>query len=316
MRLSRPLIALTVLAGLAGAGAGLFARDLVAARRRVAGATRRMVTTPQGLVEVADLGVGAPVMVLHGAAGGFDQSLDMAGALAGEGFRLIAPSRFGYLGSPAPDDAGPDAQADALAAMLDTLNLRSVTVAAISAGAWSALAFAARHPARCRALVLIGPAQALPPGVRIHGGALATAVFHSDLAAWLIGRLTLALPGLFGAVMLGAPAEIIRAAGPAERVRLQQILDHLLPIRSRSAGMTLDVATAAAPPPLDLARIACPVLAIAAEDDVFGTDDRARQIAAGVGHGRALILPDGGHALVGRVDEALRAAAAFLRENG
>ena len=152
--------------------------------------------------------------------------------------------------------------------------------------------------------------------MKIHGGALATAVFHSDFAAWLIGRLTLALPGLFGAVMLGAPAEVVQAAGPGERVRLQQILDHLLPIRRRSAGMSLDVATAAAPPPLDLSRITCPVLAMASEDDVFGTDDRARQIAAAVPHGQALIFPDGGHALVGRVDEALRAAAAFLRENG
>ena len=40
-----------------------------------------------------------------------------ARALVAAGWQVIAPSRFGYLGSDFPADAGPDAQADALAAL-------------------------------------------------------------------------------------------------------------------------------------------------------------------------------------------------------
>jgi len=42
------------------------------------------------------LGEGPPVLIVHGAGGGYDQGLWVARDSVGEGFRIIAPSRFGY----------------------------------------------------------------------------------------------------------------------------------------------------------------------------------------------------------------------------
>jgi pimeloyl-ACP methyl ester carboxylesterase len=90
---------LFILAVLIAAGLGVFvlyARDLGSARARLAGHSLTMESS-FGAMEYAQMGTGEPILVVHGAAGGFDQALDMAGPLAGHGYRLIAPSRFGYL---------------------------------------------------------------------------------------------------------------------------------------------------------------------------------------------------------------------------
>src|SRR5208337_1161039 len=143
----------------------------------------QLIDTSFGTVEYATLGKGKPVLVVHGAAGGFDQALEMTGALAERGFGLIAPSRFGYLGSTGSSKLTPATQADAYAALLDRLGIGTAPVVAISAGAWSALEFAARHPDRCQALVLLVPANQLPPQTQNYGGAVVRAIFSSDLIA-------------------------------------------------------------------------------------------------------------------------------------
>jgi pimeloyl-ACP methyl ester carboxylesterase len=55
------------------------------------------------------------------------------------------------------------------------------------------------------------------------------------------------------------------------------------------------------------------VLTISAEDDAFGTAARAREIAAEVADGRAIIFPRGGHALIGIQADAVKEITAFLR---
>jgi len=74
-----PLLAV-VPASLAVAGALVYRRyrrDLKAARARIASGSK-LVNTPSGLIEFADVGTGAPVLVIHGAGGGFDQGLEFA----------------------------------------------------------------------------------------------------------------------------------------------------------------------------------------------------------------------------------------------
>jgi pimeloyl-ACP methyl ester carboxylesterase len=303
-----------VLAGIAvgiGAAWAAFAHDLGAAEVRLRTGSETIDTT-FGRMEYASLGRGEPVLAIHGAAGGFDQALDMTGALAGRGYRVIAPSRFGYLRSARPRGASTGMQADAYAQLLDHLGVEKVTVVAISAGAWSALQFAARHPDRCRALVLLVPADYLPEGASIRGGPLVEAIFKSDIVAWGAVRSTAIAPGPLSEMMLGTDAAVVRHATPGEQARVRQVLEHLLPIGPRRDGMQFDVETAARRTPYPIDKIACPVLAISAEDDRFGTAARAREIAAAAPDGRALVFPTGGHALVGRYADALQAITAFL----
>src|SRR5512144_1673531 len=95
---------LAVVAILAAAVCALYLRDIAAARARVA-AGARMVQTSCGPIQYASVGEGPPLLVVHGAGGGFDQGLDLGAPLVRKGFRIIAVSRFGYLGTPLPADA-------------------------------------------------------------------------------------------------------------------------------------------------------------------------------------------------------------------
>ena len=63
-------------------GSGIFAiyaRDLANARARLVGRSSTLETS-LGTIEYADVGEGEPILIVHGAGGGFDQALDMAGA--------------------------------------------------------------------------------------------------------------------------------------------------------------------------------------------------------------------------------------------
>ena len=291
----------------------IFARDLASAQARVTGRSKT-VTTSLGVMEYALLGKGEPILVIHGASGGFDQALDMTGALADLGHRLIALSRFGYLRSDMPASPTAAMQADAYVELLDSLGIDKVAVAGISAGAWSAMQFAIRHPERCRALVLLVPADFLPEGVSIHGGAVVRAIFNSDFLAWAALKTMPLIPGVMTQMMLGTDAAVLQAADASEKARVQQVLDHLLPISARVRGIEFDVKTAATRELYSIEKISCPVLTISAEDDHFGTARRARAIASGVKSGRALVFPEGGHALVGAYEEVLRESALFLRD--
>src|SRR6266511_3171028 len=61
-----------------------------------------LAATPFGDVEYADQGEGPLVLLVHGAGGGYDQGLLVGRTFVGEGYRFIAPSRFGYLRSSIP----------------------------------------------------------------------------------------------------------------------------------------------------------------------------------------------------------------------
>jgi pimeloyl-ACP methyl ester carboxylesterase len=309
-------IFLVILAVLIVAAAGIyaiFAHDLAAARARLVGRSKT-IETSFGTLEYAELGEGAPMLVVHGAEGGFDQGIDMTGAMAGHGYQLIAPSRFGYLRSAMPGNPTTAMQADAYAQLLDRLGIDKVVVVGISAGAWSSMQFAILHPERCRALVLLVPADYLPAGTSIHGGAVVRAIVNSDFAGWAVLKLMTTMPGAITRMMLGTDVAVVRAAEPGEKARVQQVLGHLLPVSPRIAGMNFDIETAATLVPFPIEKIACPVLTISAEDDRFGTASRARYIAATVPGGRAVIFPTGGHALVGRYGEALREITSFLQK--
>ncbi|HWA62041.1 MAG TPA: alpha/beta hydrolase [Caulobacteraceae bacterium] len=310
----KTLVISAAVAAFAAAGvAALYRFDLARARARLAGKARSLETR-WGRLEYAIEGQGTPLLVIHGASGGFDQALDMTGALAGKGFRLIAPSRFGYLGSERPAGLTVASQADAYDELLHALDVEQAIVVAVSAGAWSALEFAIRHPDRCKALVLLVPAARLPAGTEMHGGAFARAVFGSDFVAWAAIRLSGLFPGLMARQMLGVDPEVLADASPEERRRVRTLVNHLLPMRPRRKGTRFDVETAHKAGSFPLERIACPVLAISADDDLFHTAARARRIGTAAPDGQCVIYRSGGHVLVGRYAEALGEVSRFLKE--
>ena len=113
-----------------------------------------LASTKFGTIEYVQAGEGPDVLALHGAMGGYDQADLLARTVGDDGFRYLAVSRPGYLGTPLSVGKTPQDQADAYAALLDEIGIARTSVLAISGGGPSAIHFALRHPDRCRSLVL------------------------------------------------------------------------------------------------------------------------------------------------------------------
>ena len=114
----------------------------------------QLATTNKGIVEYVEFGDGPAIVSIHGAMGGYDQSVILAQTIATAKYRYIAISRPGYLGTPIHSGKTPAQQADLIAELLTQLNITKAGIMAVSGGGPAALEFAIRHPQRCNGLVL------------------------------------------------------------------------------------------------------------------------------------------------------------------
>ena len=295
-----------------------FRNDMSEASARLEAYAAIQVETPLGQVETVDIGDGFPVLSIHGTGGGYDQGFEMASGLSEVGYRVIAPSRFGYLGAPVPDRTDAAAQADMLAALLDSLGVERAVVMGTSAGAITALHFAARHPDRTAALLPLVPAyfppeQAAPePWSPLKTWAV-TRALRSDILFWLGLKLA---PDRMASTILATDLAILDNVDPTERARLDAILWGILPISARAQGLILDAKNTASPLPVPFDRITAPTLAASAEDDRYVTAASARLITERIAGAELLVTPDGGHVWAGRRDEVWDRIRAFLTASG
>ncbi len=295
--LSMAAIVLTALVAFAVVS---YRRDLALAQARIS-SDSLIAQTRCGPIEYAVAGSGSPVLMIHGAGGGFDQGLDFARPLIGSGFQVIAVSRFGYLRTPLPGDASPMAQADAHACLLDALNIPKAAIIGGSAGAPSALQLCIRHPERCSVLVLGVPilyaprdaAAPPPPAIALF---LIKMTLRSDFIFWLDSKLA---PDAVTRNILATPPADVKAAGRDEQQRVASILHHILPISPRAAGIQNDMAIGAAIQRYDLEHCMTPTLLITAENDLFGTYANARYTARQIPRSRFVSFSTGGHLWVG-----------------
>jgi pimeloyl-ACP methyl ester carboxylesterase len=288
----------------------------ITAARAAAGRDGRVAQTAAGPIEYAERGVGIPLLSIHGAGGGYDQGLVNVGDLVGDGFRVIAPSRFGYLGTPIPSDASPAAQADAHRALLGALKVDRAVVIGFSAGTRSALELALRHPDQVAALILIVPATYSPNDpVSVEASRGSKLVFRlvntgADFIWWAADRLAPSLLIRF----IGVRPELVAASPRAEQDRVRAIVRSVEPLSLRFAGINIDSVPALAPLPLE--RIAVPTLIISARDDLFNTLPAAEHAARNIPGAKLIVYETGGHLLVGRQQEVRDAVRAFLAAAG
>lgn len=308
------VLALLVLALLfitLGAAYWAHQRDIDQRRARMA-TESQVVTTLHGDVEFIAWGEGPPVLVIHGAGGGYDQGRLLANAFGGDGFRWIAPSRFGYLRSSFPEDASTAAQADAFAALLDRLVVERVGVVAVSGGAPVALQFALRHPQRTSALVLISSAPYTPLTAEQQDLPLPAwayqALFRSNFPYWIMQRTA------------RAPLENIFDVKPAIRTRLTQdeaafiarMVDSFQPVTDRTAGLANEGAAIDPSATYAIDRIAAPTLVIHARDDGINPFAFGEYTAGHIPGAAFMPLDDGGHPLLGHHHEVRARVSAFL----
>lgn len=147
-----------------------------------------IVDTRVGEIEYLLEGEEGPVLLfVHGTPGGFDQAPGDY-----EGFRILAPSRPGYLSTPIDAGRSPAEQAEAYLALLDALEFQEVIVMGVSGGGPSAIAFAASHPDRVRALVAM---EAVSQSMELLE---APGFLTSDFLFWLAFNAVEAGPGFEG----------------------------------------------------------------------------------------------------------------------
>ena len=299
---------------LAGAGytAGAFSEARQQAENRLFGQSE-VIDSRAGALEFAIAGNGPPLMMIHGTGGGFDQGLLFAASLRQRGFRIIAPSRFGYLGSAFPDDASPTHQADVLVDLLDHLGIDRLPVVGGSAGALTAAEFALRHPTRCSHLGLLVPAANLtnrdPVQFTPLQAAAVNMVLGSDFWFWAVARIA---PRQVVRTLLATDPALLDQVPDAERRRAQAILDQIFPISHKVDGLQADGFWAGSPTTTAHDQIAVPTLILSCEDDLFGTAATARLLAERIPGTTLTVFPTGGHIWLGHDHEVADRIAAFV----
>jgi pimeloyl-ACP methyl ester carboxylesterase len=235
---------------------------------------------------------------VHGTLGGWDQGLAAAEFFRANGFRIIAPSRPGYLGTPLSTGHTPAEQAEALIALMDAIGINKFAVFGGSAGGPTAYALAARNPERVTMLLQIDsvclPTPA-PPFARLS--AMDPAI---RFQLWLLRHATgPMLRMLFRRFGEASPDEAAKraaavAADPVRIAHLEAILNASSGWSQRRAGFHNDSAELKGLAPLDLQEIACPTLIMHGTADTAVPPENARHAHASI-HGSELYWMRGSH---------------------
>lgn len=263
-----------------------------------------LVTTSRGVVELKTLGIGVPVLVLHGSPGGLDGAEAMSRFLDPRTFQTILISRPGYLGTPLDrEDTSIDFEADLLAAVLDFVNVGRAGVLAWSGGGPSAYRFAAKYPSRVSSLVTVAAVSfrwvAPKPDIAQRF------LFGTGIGERIIGFMSKhAQKQVVGGALEGE--------GSVRGEALRKLIDHTMAISEqrqlvleisrtistagrRQAGWENDITNFARIQSLELDRIECPTLLIHGDADTDAIFEHSRFAHSRVRDSELLAMTGGTH---------------------
>jgi pimeloyl-ACP methyl ester carboxylesterase len=294
MAKSGALAACIAVVGAASYVVSRYRRDQADAQRRLDTFDRDVVSTPFGNVEFSMRGAGKPILVSHGIFQGCDGALLSVRDLMPER-RVIAPSRFGYLGSDLPRAATPADQADAFVALLDHLGLDRTDVVGISAGATSALQLALLHPTRVDHLVIIS--GNLPGSTTAVAQPRWARFLNRDAPIWTLRLLSRRLL----ARMAGVPTGF--QYGNDDERFMSEFIDGFLPIAARAEGIDFDAFVSnPAVNSYPLEQLIVPTLLIHARDDPLVSYKSAVEAAERIPGSVLMTLESGGHLGLGQTN--------------
>jgi len=284
----------------------IYRGEMRAARARLLNRSS-ILQSPYGDLEYAEGGAGADVLIVHGAAGGWDQGALIAEAvLDSSRFHWIAPSRFGYLRSGCLAGASVEDQARAYAFLLDHLGIDTVAVVAMSAGGASALLFSVLYPQRVSSLTLIScgvaPSTSEEQARADRKGAALVRICRSDFSCWLATRL-FRKPLLR---LMGVHAADVLTHGFQELQWIDRVLAAMHPASLRARGVAFD--HQAPLPGKRIAAIEAPTLIVHAKDDSLQLFDNAAFAVVHIPKARLMSFGTGGHMAVATERTAIRAA--------
>lgn len=275
----------------------------------------KTIPSPYGTIEYIDIGEGIPILVSHGTMGGSDfGALQAKGYLSGN-YRLIVPSRFGYLRSAMAEDASFEAQADCYAYLLESLNVDRVIVEGMSAGGVPAMQFAARYPEKCAGLILLSTVAYAPPSIYKPQdlpvpGFVYDTMLKSDYLFWVLLKLT---PSAVHNIA-GASESLKRNCSPEELELLSRLGWSFLPVSQRFEGWKQDSKNINGLSGLPLDRISAPTLIVSADDDTVAPQAWSRYTAEQIAGSRLVTYETGGHMLLGHMEELRDLTGRFIGE--
>lgn len=269
----------------------------------------RRVETACGLMEYGERGDGPVLVSVHGSPGDYRQGLLMAEYFRVNGFRVIAPSRPGYGGTPLATGRTSEEQADAVVALLDALAVDRVAVLGVSGGGPASYALAGRHPDRVGCLLEVD-ALCLP----MPPNRLERLVFSSRplvaLQLWLVDHFPGRMLRLLGGTGNPGPQETADRAA-----LLRAIVQSVSDWPRVRVGYDNDEAEFAALGELPLDQIACPTLIVHGRADRSVPIAHAKRAHAAISGSQVRVLPDGSHMAFFVDPDAQREALAWLRRH-
>jgi pimeloyl-ACP methyl ester carboxylesterase len=204
-----------------------------------------------------------------------------------------------------PPEATPAVQADAFAALLDSLKIGQIDVIGLSAGATSALQLALRHPERVGHLVVMSG--------NLPGGRTAVVqpgwarMLYGDLPMW---GLKVFLPRTM-AYLAGVPKSYPLTGYEVPMV--SELIESMFPIADKIQGVCFDAFVSnAAVNGCRLEAIGVPTLIVHAKDDPLASYDAAEQAAGRIPGARLVSLASGGHLLLGQAEAVRDELTGFL----
>lgn len=242
------------------------------------------------------------VLSAHGLYGDYDQAYENVGTLSSR-YRILAPSRFGYLGSSVKGEGTPRQQAEAYVELLDRLEIDRVFVLGTSAGGTPAIRFALDFPERTKGLILYcsaAPWNEKPAKIpRLMGP---PPIVNRDLPMWLVFPLYRRVYGM------GA-----------------DVVHSMLPLSKRKEGADLDaritnrdMAVSFEEYPIEEMQV--PVLLLHARDDrVAPFEAPAGQVEGSLHRYPNLekkIFEKGGHFMIGHEREIDAIVVDFIEKHG
>ncbi|MCF8034149.1 MAG: alpha/beta hydrolase [Desulfarculaceae bacterium] len=246
----------------------------------------RIVQTARGPVEVDDTGGELPaVLVSHGGIGGVDQARCVVAWLDPKEYRLICPSRPGFLNTPLSSGPGLEDQADLFAALLDELGVERAAVISVSAGGPPAYSFVRKYPERAWAFMPIDSVSGYYE-IPETAGPIAQAIFTSQWGQKLLQKIGEKKPEWFLQEIFSAEAyftkdqikaHIAHALGDPQAVEfMRAFMNTMNPYNPRKPGTDNDMALYRELTHVPMDGIACPTLV------VHGTHDADVKLYDGV----------------------------------
>lgn len=256
----------------------------------------KTVNLSYGNMSYVDIGKGDVILSVHGIFGGYDQAYDTCKDFSSD-YRIIAPSRFGYLGSDILGNGTPAEQATAYVELLDKLGIDKVYLLATSAGGSVAIRFALYYPERTKGLILYCSAMPFiqkPEKCPDYAGP--PEFLCNNFAMFIMSPL-------FEPIMGMEPTTIYS----------------MLPVSERKEGVVLDASVTN----LDMAKnydkydveeLQIPTLIIHARDDKLANYADTENAVKRFQNCTFVSFEDGGHLLKGHGEEIKKAVSKFTKE--